>query len=121
MTKFLLLCTIAYYSLTHGFDPRTIYAQAMVESSLRPHAVNRNCKGLMQVDVRIWGKALNIDESRILEPSYNLDIALDILRHYYQRTGDVWLALHWYNNGPSGKHNNRRYVEKIKAILEAIK
>jgi len=118
MTKFLLLCTIAYHSLMHGFDPCVVYAQAMVESSLRPSAVNGNCKGLLQVDTRIWGKALNIDERRILEPSYNLDIALDILRHYYQRTGCVWTALHWYNNGPSGKHNNRNYVKKIKKILE---
>jgi soluble lytic murein transglycosylase-like protein len=121
MTRLYLLALVAWHSLTHGFDPRIIYAQAMVESSLNPAAVCRNCKGLMQVDVKVWGKALNIDESRILEPSYNLDIALDILQHYYQRTGDVWLALHWYNNGPSGKHNNRRYVEKIRAILEAIK
>jgi len=117
MTRLYLLALIAYHSLMHGFDPCVVYAQAMVESSLRPSAVNGNCKGLLQVNVRIW----KVDESRILEPGHNLDIGLDILQHYYQRTGDVWMALHWFNNGPSGKHNNLNYVRKIKKILEVAK
>ena len=117
MTRFLLLVAIGYHGLTHGFDPRIIYAQAMVESSLRPWVSNGPCKGLLQINTKIWGRELNIDENRIFEPGYNLDIGLDILRSYYK--GDIWVALARYNGGY--KYDGRPYVRKIRKVLDGIK
>ena len=115
MTKFYIICILAYQAIVHGFDPRIIFAQAVVESSLRPWVSNGPCKGLLQVNTKIWGRELNIDESRIFDPGYNLDIGMDILRSYYQQTGSMDAALARYNAGTS--YDGRPYVRKIRRVL----
>jgi soluble lytic murein transglycosylase-like protein len=119
MTRLLLLCAIYYHAIMHGIQPEVAVAQVFVESSFRPQVVNKGCYGLMQVDIRIWKKALKIDERRMLEPFYNLDIGLDILRHYYDQTGSITHALQHFNCGPSGKYKSD-YVQKIKAAYRKI-
>ena len=117
MKRFILLCTIYYQAVIHGFDPRIITAQVFIESSFNQYAQNKQCYGLMQISLPVWRKHLNIDESRIFEANYNLLIGLSILRHYMKvSNGDFWRALHLYNNG--FKHNNLKYVEKIRAAIK---
>lgn len=116
MTKFYIICILAYQAIVHGFDPRIIYAQAMVESSLRPWVSNGPCKGLLQINTKIWGRELNIDESRIFEPGYNLCKGLCILRLYYKQTGSMDAALARYNAGT--RYDGRPYVRKIRKVLD---
>jgi len=115
MKRFAILCMIYWQSIAHGFDPRIITAQVFVESSFRPAAVNKQCTGLMQVDYGVWGKVLGVTRADLLDPWRNIDAGLRVLRIYYRETGDIWKALHRYNNGY--KHNNTRYVPKIKRAM----
>jgi soluble lytic murein transglycosylase-like protein len=117
LKRFILLCTIYYQAVIHGFDPGIITAQCFVESSFNQYAQNKQCCGLMQVSLPVWRKELNIDEGRLFEANYNLLIGLSILRHYMNvSNGDIWRALHLYNNG--FKHNNLKYVKKIKKAIK---
>lgn len=116
MTRFLLLVAIAYHSLINGFDPRIIAAQIFVESSFRPHVVNRGCCGLMQISYRTWRKELNLDKSRMLEVNYNLCKGLDILCIYYRQTGSMDAALARYNAG--FRYDGRPYVRKIRKVMD---
>jgi soluble lytic murein transglycosylase-like protein len=120
MTRFLILLSIYWQSAMHGVDPRIVTAMVYVESSFRSNAVNRGCIGLMQVSLATWKLKLQLDESRMTEVMYNLDKGLDILQIYYRQTGDIWKALHFYNNGPSGKYNNTNYVRKVKRVYKLI-
>ena len=117
MKRFILLCTIYYQAVIHGFDPRIITAQVFVESSFNRYAQNKQCYGPMQISLPVWRDHLNIDESRLFEVNYNLCLGLCILQHYMKvSNGNIWNALHLYNNGY--KHNNLKYVKKIKAAMK---
>jgi soluble lytic murein transglycosylase-like protein len=119
MTRFLLLVAIGYQAIVHGFDPRIIAAQVFVESSFRPHVVNRGCYGLMQVSLATWKSKLQLDKSRMLEVNYNLCKGLCILRIYYRQTGSMDAALARYNAG--FKYDGRPYVRKIRRVMDGIK
>ncbi len=121
MTRLLLLVAIGYQAIAHGFDPRVVAAQIFVESSFRPHVVNRGCFGLMQISYRTWKSLLvanrPLDKNRLLEPMYNLDAGLTILRHYLTlENGDIWKALARYNAG--FRYDGRPYVRKIRKVME---
>ncbi len=117
MKRFILLCTIYYQAVIHGFDPRIITAQVFVESSFNRYAQNKQCYGLMQVSFPVWKDELNIDEQRLFDANYNLCLGLCILNHYMRvAKGDIWRSLHLYNNGY--KHNNLKYVEKIRVAIK---
>ena len=73
----------------------------------------------MQISLPVWKDELKIDKEKIFDANYNLLIGLSILRHYMNvSNGDIWLALHIYNNGY--KHNNLKYVKKIRAVMEKL-
>lgn len=117
MNKFILLCSIYYAAIAHGFKPEIIVAQVFVESSFNQYAQNKQCYGLMQISFPVWKDELKIDKEKIFDANYNLLIGLSILRHYMNvSNGDIWRALHLYNNGY--KHNNLKYVKKIKAAMK---
>jgi hypothetical protein len=116
MTRFLILCAIAYQAIMHGFDPRIIAAQVFCESSFRPAARCGQCVGLLQVNVPIWKDELRLDLGRLTEVNYNLCKGLDILCIYYRQTGDIWKALERYNAGY--KYDGRPYVRKVKRVYK---
>jgi len=137
MTKFLLLCTIAYHSLMHGFDPCTpyaplrmpyraiqvaadrysisvglAYAVAQVESSMRPGVEFKGSIGLFQIRYDTWRYYYPMmDRKRLFEAEYNADWAMFILRQYYNQTGSWDRALLRYNCG--FKFKNPQYLQKI--------
>ena len=115
LNKFFIISVIYLQAIMHGFSPKIIAAQVFVESSFNPAAVNGRSVGLMQVNLSVWKKELNIDESRMTEPFYNLNMGLKILRIYLNKTGNIWDALFMYNNGY--KHKNYKYVPKIKRTM----
>jgi soluble lytic murein transglycosylase-like protein len=120
MTKFYILCILAYQAIVHGFDPRVVAAQVFVESSFRPHVVNRGCFGLMQISYRTWRKELNLDRSRMLEVNYNIAHGMQILQICMKYAkGDLWRALEIYNAG--FRYDGRPYVRKIRGVMEGIK
>jgi soluble lytic murein transglycosylase-like protein len=121
MTRLLILCAIYYQAICHGFDPRMVAAQVFVESSFRPRVVNRGCYGLMQINYMVWRKELSVNPYKLVDIDYNLCKGLDILQIYYRQTGDIWKALHRYNNGPSGKYNNRDYVRKVRKLYNHLR
>ena len=98
------------HGLRHGIDPALVMAVIQVESSGRQYVRNGNCVGLMQVDCRIW----QLYETKMFRVDYNIEAGVRVLRHYLDMAnGDVSKALHYYNNGPSGKHNNKKYAPKV--------
>ena len=113
--------SIYWQSAMHNVDPRIVTAMVAVESQFNPAARCGNCVGLMQINVPIWEKALSLDLYKLEDVDYNLEKGLDILCIYIRQTGDVWRAIHFYNNGPSGKYNNTNYVRKVKRVYKLIK
>lgn len=105
-----ILETVYRVAPKYGFNPELVLKIIQVESAFKPRAVSsRGAYGLMQVNLSVWQKELGIDQSRIFEIEYNIDLGLRILKHYYDSTqGNIKLALHHYNNGYL--YDNRAYV-----------
>jgi soluble lytic murein transglycosylase-like protein len=118
MNKFIILCSIWYASLAHGIDPLLVTAMVEVESSYRPQVVNKNCIGLLQVDVNVWGSELGVTRQDLLDPWNNLDAGLRILALYYKQTGDIDKALMRYNAGY--KYDGRPYVRKVRNVYHRL-
>ena len=108
------------YGAIYDIDPELLLAIAFVESSFNPFARNMQSHGLLQINCKVWRKAISLDMSRIYEINYNMDKGAFILKHYIIKSGDVWKAVHWFNNGPSGKYNNRRYAVRVRAVYEKL-
>jgi soluble lytic murein transglycosylase-like protein len=100
-------------SKKYGFNPYLIMAVIQVESGFDPYAVSTaGAYGLMQVNYSVWKDQLNIDFNRIFEKEYNIDLGLQILKHYYDgNAGNLFMALFRYNNGY--KYNNIYYSGKV--------
>lgn len=109
--------TIYKKSYKYGFRPELILGMVKVESDYNPRAVShRGAYGLMQVNFPVWKNELSIDKKRIFDIDYNIDLGLQILKRYYQESkGNIFRALHLYNNGY--KYNNLSYVSKVKSQL----
>ena len=118
LPDFSLVLDSAYKkSLQYGFHPDLVLSIINVESGFNPKAVSfRGAYGLMQVNLFVWKKELNIDKKRIFDIDYNIDLGLKILKRYLiEAKGNLKRALHLYNNGY--KYNNTSYVKKIKSKL----
>ena len=109
--------TIYKKSFQYGFRPELVLGMVKVESDYNPRAVsNRGAYGLMQVNFSVWKNELSIDKKRIFDIDYNIELGLQILKRYYlESKGNIFRALHLYNNGY--KYNNRSYVGKVKSQL----
>jgi soluble lytic murein transglycosylase-like protein len=119
MAKFIILLSIYYHAIMHGIQPEVAVAQVFVESSFRPQAVNGKCIGLMQVNVPVWRKQLNLDPKRMTEVWYNLDAGMTILRHYLDKSnGDIIRALWLYNAGY--KYDATKYIRKVRMAYRQI-
>lgn len=72
-------------------------------------------QGLMQINTAVWKTELNIDENRIMDPAYNIDLGCKILRMYLDDCGgDEIAALNRYWCGSIIPPNNG-YVERLQS------
>lgn len=108
-------------SRQYGFEPELVLGIVKVESNFNPKAVSYvGAVGLMQVNLPVWREALSIDDSRVFEVEYNIDLGLQILKQYYDEVnGDMKMALHLYNNGY--KYNNTSYADNVATAVMAFK
>lgn len=82
-------------------------AQSWGSNSEQPIA-----QGLMQVNTNVWRKYFNIDDNKIFDPYYNLDIGCKILKIYMEESnGNLNKALLLYNNGYDIR--NWKYPDRI--------
>jgi len=112
--------TVYDKSLQYGFRPDLVLGIVKVESDYEPTAVSfRGAYGLMQVNLAVWREVMNIDDSRIFDVAYNIDLGLRILKQYYEETGgNMKQALHLYNNGYL--YNNTAYAEKVNSAMLSL-
>lgn len=115
-----ILDTVYYKSFQYGFTPEMVLGVIKVESNYEPTAVSHvGAYGLMQINLQVWKKALNINVHRIFDVEYNIDLGLKVLKHYYDETnGDIKRALHLYNNGY--KYNNTSYIGKVDSAMLSL-
>jgi soluble lytic murein transglycosylase-like protein len=110
------LCSVKYsirpeliISIIHResfFDTR---AQSFFSSSDQPIA-----QGLMQINTAVWRDELKIDDNRIMDVGYNIDLGCRILKIYLDETGgDEMKAAQLYNCGY--RLSNPRYVPRIQS------
>jgi soluble lytic murein transglycosylase-like protein len=100
-------------SREYGFNPNLILSLIQIESNFRPRVVSsKGAYGLMQVNYSVWKEELDIDNLRIFDIEYNIDLGMQILKRYYDEAGgDLLQTLHFYNNGYL--HNNQKYKHKV--------
>lgn len=101
----------------YGFHPDLVLGLMQVESNYDPKAVSmRGAYGLMQVNLAVWRKELGIDEKKVFDVDYNIELGLKILKRYFlESNGNISRALHLYNNGY--KYNNTAYIGKVSSRL----
>lgn len=100
-------------SREYGFNPNLILSLIQIESNFRPRVVSsKGAYGLMQVNYSVWKDELDIDNLRIFDIEYNIDLGMQILKRYYDEAGgDLLQTLHLYNNGYL--NNNQKYKHKV--------
>lgn len=100
-------------SKEYGFSPYLVMSVIQVESNFNQYAVSSaGAHGLMQLNYSVWKDVLDIDFNRIYQKEYNIDLGLQVLKHYYDKNnGNMYKALFRYNNGY--KHNNTAYSGKV--------
>jgi len=105
--------TVFEKSKKYGFHPDLVLALIKVESNFNPYAMSpAGAYGLMQVNYSVWKNHLKINQRKIFNIEYNIELGLKILKTYYKETGgNLRKALHLYNNGYL--YNNRKYVTQV--------
>jgi len=100
-------------AIEYDFDPNLVLSLIQIESNFKPFAVSsKGAFGLMQINYSVWKNELAINFRKIFDIEYNIDLGLQVLKHYYQKTGgDLLKTLHLYNNGYL--HNNEKYKYKV--------
>lgn len=107
----------------NSLEPELLYAIALVESELKPHAVNHNTDGsrdigVMQINSMHLTRLLRrgITEQRLLdEPCLAIDVGASILGEFIERYGYNWTAVGAYNVGNSPDRQSLRlgYARKV--------
>lgn len=101
----------------YGTTPTLAIAMVAVESGGNPRSVHQRtgCAGLLQVNMSVWARPLQLDRRRMAEVEYGLRAGLEVFKRYrIANSGDEQRALHQYNMGPRGE--NAGYVDKILSI-----
>lgn len=71
-----------------------------IESNFDPNAVSwTGDHGLFQFNLSIWKKELDIDEAKLYDPEYNIEIGLTIFKRCYDKAGNWPMAAAIYNRG----------------------
>lgn len=97
-------------------SPYTVLSVIQVESNFDPEAKSSVAHGLMQINLGAWRNYFKINEKKILDIDYNIELGCKILRHYLDETrGDLARALYLYNNGYA--FHNEKYVPKVQGNM----
>lgn len=98
-----------------GYDLPFLLAWIDTETSFHPNPKPwRNVKGILQINYYIWKTELDLEKRLMSDPYYNILKGIDVLEIYKEMSsGDLHKALFLFNNGPSGKYGNTKYVPKI--------
>lgn len=99
------------YGQKYVINPRLVLAIIHRESFFDQFAKSSVAHGYMQVNFKVWRDELKIDEARLYDPFYNIELGCRILRGYYEETGDWNTALLLYNNGYNIR--NWKYPERV--------
>lgn len=115
-----ILDAVYHKSNQYGFEPNLVLGIVKVESGFNPNAISYvGACGLMQVNLPVWRKELAIDDERVFDVAYNVDLGLQILRRYYDESGgNMKRALHLYNNGYL--YNNTAYAGKVDTAMQTF-
>ena len=74
--------------------------------------------GLMQVNYEIWSRRLKMNLEELLIPKNNILAGAYILRHYYDITENIWIAVGRYHSGDPKKAY--RYEIKVYEAYRAL-
>lgn len=109
--------TVYKKSKEYDFDPNLIMGMIQIESNFKPNAVsNKGAYGLMQINYSVWKNELDIDEKKIFDIEYNIDLGLRVLKRYFNITkGDILKTLHLYNNG--FLYQNHKYKYQVTSTV----
>ena len=112
------------YGKENGIAPELLEAIIWKESRFQPEAVNRSCKGLMQVNTGCHKKRMDrLGVSDIYDPEGNIAVGSDYLRELFEANEDTATVLELYNGDGSAAADPTRdsaYAKKVMAISTAL-
>lgn len=112
------------YGKENGIAPELLEAIIWKESRFQPEAVNRSCKGLMQVNTGCHKKRMDrLGVSDIYDPEGNIAVGSDYLRELFEANEDTATVLELYNGDGSAAADTTRdsaYAKKVMAISNAL-
>lgn len=112
------------YGKENGIAPELLEAIIWKESRFQPAAVNRSCKGLMQVNTGCHKKRMDrLGVSDIYDPEGNIAVGSDYLRELFEANEDTATVLELYNGDGSAAADQTRdsaYAKKVMAISTAL-
>lgn len=112
------------YGKENGIAPELLEAIIWKESRFQPEAVNKSCKGLMQVNTGCHKKRMDrLGVSDIYDPEGNIAVGSDYLRELFEAHEDTATVLELYNGDGSAAADQTRdsaYAKKVMAISTAL-
>jgi len=96
-----ILDSVYRHANKYDLDPYLLLSLIYHESGFNPQAISvSGACGLMQVNLSVWKDFLQLEEEKIFEVDYNIDVGCRIFQRYLTETeGDLERALYMYNNG----------------------
>jgi hypothetical protein len=108
------------YGRRYNVEPELLLAIAHEESRFITTRHSRSSFGLMGVNYGVWRKALSLNPYKLWDIDYNMDKGAAILRWWIDAChGDLWLAVHRYNNGY--KYKNAKYLPRVREVYGRMK
>ncbi|MBD3822876.1 MAG: lytic transglycosylase domain-containing protein [Epsilonproteobacteria bacterium] len=113
----------------YSLDPKILLAIGMTESSLKPHAINKDNRnksidvGIMQIN-SWWFKTLKKhteDLNNLYDPRFNIHVGAWVLKQCTNRYGVTWKAVDCYNKGENNAKNISSYVRMVNKSYMKIK
>lgn len=112
------------YGKENGIAPELLEAIIWKESRFQPEAVNKSCKGLMQVNIGCHKKRMDrLGVSDIYDPEGNIAVGSDYLRELFEANEDTATVLELYNGDGSAAADPERdssYAKKVMAVSNAL-
>lgn len=110
-----------YVGKSYNICPELLEALAFSESRFKPEVKNRDCWGLMQINVKIHKDRINnlgYKKEDMLDPYKNLVVAADILSELYEKYEDenpIILMIY------AGQYNAVKRYKKNGQVTEYVK
>ena len=94
--------------------PELVQAIIEKESSWNPKAKNGNCIGLMQINPKYQQERMKkFGVTDLTDPYDNILVGTDYLLELFEKYGDVYAVLQFYNAGYSGNYGLGAYEKGI--------